>query len=247
MNNQALIILPGWGLESNVWSFLQKDLSKQHELYFVDWHGIRTITEFKERVIDLIEKHRLKSYILLGCSLGSLVALEIASTYPSQVKGVIMLGGTSCFTAKPSDGYDSGWSTRIVERMKLNLGRAMRKTLLAFYTSMFSESELENRELECFLSSGTTEFWEKDIDSLLIGLDYLINMDLRNELKNILSPILLIHGEEDKICPRTAAQFNALQLKEKAALKTLPKTGHLPLFTQPEECLGYIQKFIREC
>lgn len=244
MSTASLIMLPGWGLDSQIWSPIKEELAAQHHLYFVDWHDIHTIADFKERVIHLLKWEKLESYFLLGSSLGSVVALEIAHTYPKQVKGVVMLGGTSRFTVDPSGDYDYGWRARIVERMKSNVKQEMKKTLTSFYTSMFSKSELEAGELARFLSLGVNRNREDNLDSLVIGLDYLIQMDLRKELKNISSPILLIHGEEDKVCPRTAVEYIFYQTKGNADLKILPNTGHLPFFTRPQECLGWIQKFI---
>ncbi|HHY73278.1 MAG TPA: alpha/beta fold hydrolase [Bacillus bacterium] len=246
MKRGSIILLPGWGLNNQVWSPLQEELEKHYSLYFVDWHDIHTITDFKKRVADLIELEKLVSFFLLGCSLGSIVALEIAHSYRERAKGVVMLGGTSRFTVDPSSGYTYGWTSRIVERMKSNMRQEIRKTLVSFYTSMFSKSEIENGALDRFLSLGINQSPEENPESLLIGLDYLIQMDLRNDLHNISSPILLIHGEEDKVCPRTAADYIFQQMDGNAVLETLPFTGHLPFFTQTEECLSWIQTFVTE-
>ena len=47
----------------------------------------------------------------------------------------------------------------------------------------------------------------QSIDSLALGLDYLIQKDLRNKLIDINIPLLMIHGEEDSICPLEAALY----------------------------------------
>lgn len=244
MNTESIILLPGWGLDQQIWSPLQSELEKQYQLYFINWQGIHKISDFKQRVSDLIAEEKLQSFFLLGCSLGSIVALDIALNYPKEVLGIILLGGTSRFTIDPENGYDSGWPARIVERMKKNIKRDRRKTLLSFYKSMFSESEITKGELEKFLSLGGYKIHEDDEESLVLGLDYLNQMDCRSELVKILSPLLLIHGEEDQVCPRTAAAYILKQLSGNTVLKTLPFTGHLPFITQTEKCNEWIQTFI---
>ncbi|MEC1722680.1 alpha/beta fold hydrolase [Schinkia azotoformans] len=246
MNTQSIILLPGWGLENQVWSPLEEKLGKHYNLYFVEWHDINTITDFKQRAAHLIEIEKLSSFFLLGCSLGSIVALEIARSFPEQVKGIVMLGGTSRFTVEAATGYTNGWPSRIVERMKSNMRRDLRKTLISFYTSMFSKNEIENGELDQFLSLRINQSQENNLESLLIGLDYLNQMDLRNDLEKISSPMLLIHGEEDKVCPKTAVDYILQQMNGNAVLKTLPGTGHLPFLSKPEKCVEWIQMFIAE-
>ncbi len=244
MKLPSLILLPGWGMEPSVWSLLHEELAARYQLYSVHWRDIRAISGFKERVIQLIEEHELESFSLLGWSLGSLVALDIAHSYPTQVTGLIIIGGTSRFTVDQSGQYGDGWSPRILERMKRQLEKDMKNTLSSFYVSMFSPMEVEHGELDHFHQLIRKTFRGDEVESLLIGLDYLLHMDLRDKLEQIRAPLLLLHGEADDLCPVTASHYIFQRMKERAVLKTLPRTGHLPFRTQSQACLRWIVEFM---
>lgn len=244
MNKPHLILLPGWGMEPCVWSPIQDKLSHQFNMSFVDWRGISSLACFKEKVIKLIKSKDLTSFSLLGWSLGSLVALDIAIEYPLYVKNLILIGGTSCFITH--DDYKHGWPQRVVERMKHQLQKYKEKTLGNFYESMFStyeKTEQYDKHFPQLISEMNLD--EKNF-SLLIGLDYLIQMDFRHQLKNIKKPCLLIHGEEDQICPLSASEYISNRIAGKVVLKVLPNTGHVPFITNPDICTDYIKRFMED-
>jgi pimeloyl-[acyl-carrier protein] methyl ester esterase len=246
MEKKHLIMLPGWGMEAAVWSPLQEALADDFSLLFVEWNGIKTTSCFKERVLQLITERSPESFALAGWSLGSLVALDIASTYSAQASHLILFAGTSRFTVDEATHYENGWQRKIIERMKRQLVRDKEKTLVSFYESMFSSCEREQGELTRFLDTINKNFKGDDIDSLLIGLDYLIETDFREKVEQITSPLLMIHGEEDTICPSSASQYMVNRVGEKATLQLMPGTGHVPFFTKPQECSGWIKEFIGE-
>jgi pimeloyl-[acyl-carrier protein] methyl ester esterase len=244
MEKKHLVMLPGWGMEAAVWSPLQDALADDFSLVLVEWHGIKTTSCFKERVIQLITERSFDSFALAGWSLGSLVALDIASTYSAQVSHLILFAGTSRFTVDEATHYESGWQRKIIERMKRQLVRDKEKTLLSFYESMFSALEREQGETKRFLNTINKDYMGNDIDSLLLGLDYLMETDFREKVEQITSPLLLIHGEEDTICPSSASQYMVNRVGEKATLQLMPGIGHVPFFTKPRECSGWIKEFI---
>ena len=236
-----LLLLPGWGMENAVWEPILEDLSQEIQLDSFDWRGVKSLAEFSSRVVTYLNHQQPKSLILLGWSLGSLVALDIARQYPSIVSKIILVGGTSRFTALGRE-YEAGWHARIVERMKRQLARDPDKTLKAFYTSMFSRKELEQGYDHRFLTDIQTYFEGDDLESLILGLDYLLQVDYRNAL-TVQAPILLIHGEEDEICPLGAARYISEQAKS-AVLRTIPGAGHIPFYTKPGLCLEWVKAFL---
>ncbi|MCF6094286.1 alpha/beta hydrolase [Microaerobacter geothermalis] len=249
MNKPQIIMLPGWGMEASVWGLFQDKLSKYFDLSFIEWRGVSSLTCFRERVIQQIETkieaENKSSLILLGWSLGSLVAFEIATRYPSIINRLIILGGTSRFIKDESEQYHVGWHRRMVERMKFQLQRDKQKCLSAFYQSMFSSGEQERGDHERFLRIVKEKFCGDDTTSLLVGLDYLIQIDLRDKLKLIQAPLLLIHGEDDRICPVSAVQHISGVVKG-SEIKILSGVGHVPFFTSVDECFVTIREFVEK-
>lgn len=134
MKPSHLVMLPGWGMEQAAFQPLIDPLSKVFQLSFVEWRGVKSPNDFRERVEETIISIQ-EPVFLLGWSLGSLAALEFAITYPNSVKGLILIAGTSRFTS--CEHYSFGWHPRIVERMKKKLQRNKEKHLLIFMIRCF--------------------------------------------------------------------------------------------------------------
>ena len=94
-----------------------KPLSTICNVLCTDWRGVKELSDFRERAIQLLTSTQGTVY-LMGWSLGSLVTLELASLYPNKIEGLILIGGTSRFTNDMHNTF--GWEQRIVERMKNN-------------------------------------------------------------------------------------------------------------------------------
>ena len=154
-----------------------------------------------------------------------------------QAKGIVLIGGTAKFT-NTSD-YSNGWNALHVERLKRNLARRKEDTLKRFYENMFPKDELkENKNFEDIVD----RFKGDSIQSLQLGLDYLIETDMREELKEIKVPILLIHGEQDVICPLSAAR--SMTENSSSELKVVSEAGHALCVTNFEYCANEIIQFV---
>lgn len=245
MNKPYLIMLPGFGMNSSVWKRISELLSKDFELIFIEWDNIDLLDGFKQKVINIIEEKQLTSFSLLGWSLGSLVAQEIVLDNLWNINNLILIGGTSSFIQHKEDGYNLGWNKRIVERMKFQLYKNPNETLFNFYDSLFSNEEKEKGYNKEFLQTIEDNIKIQSVDSLALQLDYLIQKDLRNKLVDITIPLLMIHGEEDKICPLEAILY-IKNILTHSNIEVIKSGGHIPFFTNPHDCYNSILKFIKK-
>ncbi|MFE4811981.1 alpha/beta fold hydrolase [Peribacillus simplex] len=243
MKQPNLVMLPGWGMEKGAFEPIIKPLSDVFHLSFIEWRDMKALNDFEERVMDTITSLDGPVYIL-SWSLGSLVSLELASSYREKIKGFILFGATSRFIT--GENYSFGWDPRMVERMKKQLQRNKEKTLASFYEAMFSEAEKEEGLYHQFIKTIQSEFHGDDVFSLLIGLDYLLHKDARARLDRIEAPFILLHGREDNICPLEASSFIKENLGGKAEFHIIEGAGHTPFFTRPQECMQHIKTFIQK-
>jgi pimeloyl-[acyl-carrier protein] methyl ester esterase len=239
-------MLPGWGMPRDIWDPLNKMLAAELDLMELSWEDVVTVDGFREKALETVIKNQYQPLSLLGWSLGSLVALEIAADYPQKIPQVILIGGTSRFTIDKTSGYLAGWPVKVLEKMKKNLENDRNNTLLNFYRSMFPGDENGQNEAQRFLRQFDHVLFTQPLGSLLSGLDYLIEFDGRDKLSSITAPILLIHGEQDHTCPVAAAKYILSQVSGRTVLKVLPFTGHAPFFSHPEECHEYIKQFMTD-
>lgn len=242
MPKPYLIMLPGWGMKKFIWNKLKKFLIEDFELVLVDWHEINSMDEFKKRVLDIMEKKKIRVFSLLGWSLGSLVALDIASDKSLSIENLFLIGSTSCFVEHKEYGCTAGWNKRIIERMKSQLYRHPEQTLHKFYNSMFSIQEKQKNYDMRFLEIAEDSTENLSIDSLITGLNYLIQKDLRSVLPDINIPTLLIHGEKDSICPLYAGLYIKNMIPN-SRIEIIKNGGHIPIFTNPEDCCNVLSQF----
>lgn len=241
MTKPYLIMLPGWSMKNFVWNKINEFLSKDFELIFIEWANVHSLDEFKERVIKIIEQKQISTFSLLGWSLGSLVAQDIASDNLWNIKHLILIGGTSSFVQHKEDRYNIGWNKIIVERMKSQLYKKPQETLSNFYEAMFSKEEKQKGYDKQFLQMVEYNIENQSLDSLTLGLDYLIQKDLRTKLSDINIPLLIIHGEEDSICPLDAAIYIKSMINH-SNIKIINHGGHIPFFTNPSDCYNAISQ-----
>lgn len=223
MKELKVIFIPGWGMEEDVWTFVLPYF-KDYPVQCLDWRNVKEQSEFAGRIIEVA---RDENVILVGWSLGALAAIQAYKKI--KAKGIVLIGGTAKFT-NTSD-YTSGWNSLHVERMKKNLTRKKEDTLNRFYENIFTKNELkENTSFKEI----ALNFKGDSIQSLQLGLDYLIETDMRNELTDIKVPLLLLHGEQDVICPLSAV--HNMTENTNATLKIVSGAGHALCVTNFEYC-----------
>ena len=132
-----------------------------------------------------------------------------------------------------TEPYEGGVPAALMVRMKKRLSKNCEQTITDFYKLMFSTQEqaqrLARKSLDADLGHGRT--W--DIVESQAGLDFLVEVDVRADLKGITCPTLLLHGEEDEICPLGGAVFIQRQMPC-AQLVSYPEVGHIPFLTNFE-------------
>ncbi|EJQ98605.1 alpha/beta fold hydrolase [Bacillus cereus] len=231
MKELKVIFIPGWGMEEDVWTFVLPYF-KDYPVQCLDWRNVKEQSEFAGRIIEVA---RDENVILVGWSLGALAAIQAYKKI--KAKGIVLIGGTAKFT-NTSD-YTSGWNSLHVERMKKNLTRKKEDTLNRFYENIFTKNELkENTSFKEI----ALNFKGDSIQSLQLGLDYLIETDMRNELTDNKVPLLLLHGEQDVICPLSAA--HNMTENTNATLKVVSGAGHALCVTNFEYCANEIIQFV---
>ena len=256
---QNIVLIHGWTSDESIWQETQNYLDQRYHVYTLNLPIAKNIHSYRDAVIELIEQNGLDQAILVGWSMGALVAIQVAHQLPLKVQGLILVSGTSGFLADSQCGipelvgestvkyvpikqesvtltdvaYMGGIPAALIVRMKKRLSKNCEQTITDFYKLMFSTQEqaqgLAGEIIARDLSRGRT--W--DLIEAQAGLDYLAEADVRAELKGITCPTLLLHGEQDEICPIRGVEFIQRQIPC-AQLIIYPGVGHIPFLTNFE-------------
>jgi pimeloyl-[acyl-carrier protein] methyl ester esterase len=239
-----LVLLHGWGLNSGVWQSVSEHLSKRFQVISVDLPG------FGDNVEHLPEEYSLKSLcdwvtakipedaILIGWSMGGLVAQQIAANDGHLLKGLITLASTPCFQQK-SD-WD-GIKPHVLSAFEKQLEDDYAKTLsrfLAIQALGSPDSKSEIKQLKKAISA----FPAPAIKALQGGLKLLADVDLRGSIMHITVPTLRLYGRLDSLVPANGI-VKIQKLQPNSEHYIFQHAAHAPFISHPQEWLKVIQEY----
>ena len=244
-----IVLLHGWGMHGGLWGGFNEFLSKDFQTHAIDLPGFgfskNVENDFTlDSLTIVIEEyiHNLpKPVSLIGWSLGGLITQNILKRKKVELKDVVLIAATPSFTKK--EGWDTAMEQSIFNAFSNDLKLDYKKTLKRFLSLQTRGSDLVRDDLrklnEMLIARG-----EPNINALEIGLDILRETDLRTELKNEIS-VLLILGEKDTLVPVSVNKEFEETFPNLEQL-ILEKTGHAPFISKPEICAEKIKNFINE-
>jgi len=239
-----LVMLHGWGLHSGIWDAFAPLLEADFRVTRVDlpghgrsdWRGEASLDEWVDALLAVVPRRA----VWLGWSLGGLVAMRIAQRHPQQVTTLVTLASTPCFVRKP--GWQSAMLPSLLETFSVELVQNYVRTLNRFLSLQVRGSEQASAVLKA-LRAILLAHGEPDASALLAGLDILRSSDLREGMKTLDCPWLMIMGERDTLVPLNAVRETS-RLCKAASLEVIKGAGHAPFLSAPQAVAGGIKGFL---
>jgi pimeloyl-[acyl-carrier protein] methyl ester esterase len=132
----------------------------------------------------------------------------------------------------------------VLEKFAAELDQSHVATLRRFIALQLRGSENE-RELLMLLRERLFSRDVPDMTSLRGGLGILRDIDLRDELKDITQPTLVMAGERDKLTPPQASYFMG-QAIPLARVVEVEGAAHAPFLSHPEIFVKQVKSFLHE-
>ncbi len=231
-----LVLLPGWGFSTRVWASLRQELA---EFRPATPELADAGSALAERADRLAETLATKS-VLVGWSLGAMLALEAARRWPDRIAGLFLIGANTSFVRR-SD-WPHGLAPEIVSGFRDDFALAPERTLKRFLALQVL-GDAQRKALQTQLAENLLP---ADADGLAEGLTLLQDADLRLAPGEISCPVRLLHGRQDALMPIGAA--HALQaILPGARLIEIADAGHCPLFCDTPALANEIRSFVDEC
>jgi len=186
-----------------------------------------------ERLIDHVAPHRT---MLLGHSMGGMVALEALALFPRKIAGVILTCTSPAF-GKP----DGAWQQAFLQQRlaPLDAGQSMADVAPNLVRSMVAanaDSAVVRRAVDIMSVVPPAAY--------RAALHALVNFDRRPLLPAITVPTLALAGEMDPNAPPTVMQKMAQKIPG-ATYACLPQSGHLASLEQPEAFNEAVLRFLK--
>jgi 3-oxoadipate enol-lactonase len=179
----------------------------------------------------LIESLGSEPVVLVGHSMGGMIAQETYARHPQLVKALAL-----CFTSPAFAGGSSEFTKQFIAARigPLDEGKSMAEIAAQLIPTMGSNSKLA----EQLMAGVPPETYRK-------AVRLLTTFDRRKELAGIKVPTLLIAGSEDKTAPPSVMERMAQKIPG-AEYALIPDCGHLGPMDRPEEFNAALLAFLRK-
>lgn len=230
-------LLPGWSLAAASLDPLRLALIERLPHAAVASHELPVVSlaTLEQDLAGLA--NALPSGVLVGWSLGGMLALQLMRRFPDRFAAVVTIASNACFVAR------SDWP----EAMP-------RETFKTFYNDYRYESDKTSKRFALLVTQGSQRgrqlarelIWDtRDPEQRLHALAVLGILDNRALLRNAPSPVLHCFGGQDGLVPPAAAE-RLTELNVLARVVTLPEASHALPVEQPLWLAEQIASFLEQ-
>ncbi len=240
----VIIFLHGATDSSHSWSSTTPYLANTYHTYALDQRGHGdsdkpaygyTIPQMAEDVIAFMDHEKITQAVIVGHSMGSLTAHQIASVYPDRVSKLVLVG--SAATASGNVVLRDLWSTVIglpdfqdpIDPAFIEAWQTGPNPVdSTFFNTVLSET-----------AKVPARVW-KNIFRLLETDNHTYY------LKDITAPVLVIWGTQDPIFSQADQDALLAALPSGAQFEAFQGAGHNVQWEQPQQVASAIQTFLAQ-
>lgn len=229
--SSALVFLHGWGSEAKHFA---KTLEHFGDFVAVDLPGFGgsqtpenawSLDEYVDFLYEFLVKLHVERPVLIGHSFGGSIAIKYAARYGGEVKKLILIGS-------------AGIRSKTVRKYVYHV---IAKVLKFFFLLPGMRGMRDKARQNLYRAIGSEDYIQAG--SLTGTYRKIVSEDLKEEMKKIIVPTVLIWGEDDRAVPLTDAHQIA-ELIRGAELFTIPKAGHYVFLDQEKGFNEILQKAV---
>ncbi len=242
----AIVLVHGWIGSSALWDLLLPLLSPGRRVLAPDLPGhggagippgfAFTLDGFAGFIRQLALAEGIGSMVLVGHSMGGMIALHYARQYPEEVARLVLID-------TPHRSRSLAWPNRLpfLEAATFLASPFWREPTFA----RFIRSSVRHPESlpEDFLRRAAARASLVDRRALLATTHLVRHFDLSREAGEVVAPTMLIHGEHDRSVKLSEARRLCALLRN-AVFRLIPDCGHCPIYEYPELVVDLIEEWL---
>ena len=235
-----LVFVNALGTDLRIWDRVVLHLTDRHPVLRFDkrGHGLSdcppapyTIHDFSTDLLGLLDQLEISQAILVGISVGGMIALDFAACWPELVHSMVL-----CDTA-PVIGTADLWNDRI-DKLRERGMEFMAETILArWFAPAFKErSPAAYRGYYNMLTRTPVEGYTGTCEAIR-------DADLTEATGTIGANTLILCGTEDVSTPPDLVR-ELVELMPNAEFQEIPGAGHSTCIEQPGAVAKQIERFL---
>ncbi len=255
----TLVFLHGWGMNGAIFGSFCTDLKRQLDTESTQRVGVLVLdlpgygnnldapvmTSRLDELAQMVAPQLPTNSIVLGWSLGGLVAQWLASEQLTNMVGLITMCSSPKFV---KDEQWHGIDEQVLENFQQQLTQDSARTLKRFLAIQNLGQANAKTEIQLMLKTLQTRALA-NASTLKLGLGTLQQSDLRARINDIRIPTLRMYGRLDSLVPHKAIEpISALQ--KDAETVVYPKASHAPFMSHPDavirDILAFLDKFKKD-
>lgn len=241
-----IVLVNGWSAPSVLWSDFCVELVRRlsaefdavDKLEIIDLNASRSIEQWCQLIASKLNEHSL----LIGWSLGAMLATETLRTLRCKAKGFVSLMANSSFVANAH----CTWAMPSAQYQAFYQHLAQDPTLaLRSFRALLVEGEQAPRKVLRHLNEAYSA-GQISPEILEQTLAHLASLDLADSYADLALPGLYIWGERDALagCPDHGQRENLRQLNPGHRFEYLAAASHLPMFSASELIITHISSYL---
>jgi sigma-B regulation protein RsbQ len=245
-----MLLCNGFGYTQRVWQTLVTALAQDHQVILFDHVGTggsdvaaydaakyAHLAGYAQDLLDICRALELEQAVLLGHSVGAMIALLAASQAPAYFAKVVLLTPSPCYLNEP--GYYGGYERAEIEQLLLLMQtdeQGWANLLVDLLLGPLATPELAAETHQCLSATASPRAQQ------FARVTFL--SDHRADVPGLHLPTLVVQSQEDFIAPAQVGDYLVVHLPQ-GQLVNLPAAGHCPQLSAPLATLAALRPFLQ--
>lgn len=254
-SGKPVILIPGLMSDSRVWKELTGSLSKTYQVHAINIAGFAgtpamnnpSLVKVKQQLMAYIQQHKLHKPAVIGHSLGGFMSFWMSCSAPSDIGPIISVDGLPfigpVFTRSNATTVESlAGQAQQIKNMYRNMSQQQLVEQARYSLSIQASSDEAKQQVMDMVKTSDTK-------TVADAIYTLMRHDLREDIANIASPVLLLgasggfNTHEQKNAMRTL-YLQQLQALPNAELRMNTSSRHFVMLDDPKWLEEQVMTFL---